>query len=456
MRFSNEIEFAVLSTIRTIVKIDPEIFAPFAFEFFAENRNPYFVKLLKLNILVSLATATNIDRLLREFSFYTTQGDKKFVATTIQAIGQCALRIPEVTERCMTQLLQLLLSKDETVVAESVVVIKTLLQVPSTRNDKERFVDIIKKLARLFSKVTSTKALSSIIWVVGEYVSALEYYAPDILRQCAKDFLTYNDPVKLQILNMASKLYLHNPSTMSMIVQYILNLAKFDHSYDVRGKSRLLRLILFNSKGESKIMLKNAKILFLSTKPHAITNTDSFDSVSPFDIGTLSHIINKTITGYLPLPEWSTEPTDPSLRVAYDPSPIGLGYGPSSISSNDYHPSHILPFKDPLFRNSDEYFEESYLIGSSEWGDEGEWEDEAEWDEKGEWDDTEWFVEYGEDTFCDGENGEMNKWYDENEFLWDESDEWFNGELEYDTQVCSEEWDITDENHKEAYESVFN
>lgn len=48
-----------------------------------------------------------------EFKYYTTLSDEKLVTTTIEAMGQCAMRIPEVTERCMLTLMHLLASKRE-------------------------------------------------------------------------------------------------------------------------------------------------------------------------------------------------------------------------------------------------------------------------------------------------------------------------------------------------------
>ena len=55
--------------------------------------------------------------------------DKEFAAQTIHAIGRCASCIPEVTEACLSGLVALMSKKDEVIVAESVVVIKKLLQI---------------------------------------------------------------------------------------------------------------------------------------------------------------------------------------------------------------------------------------------------------------------------------------------------------------------------------------
>ena len=55
-------------------------------------------------------------------------GDKTLEDATIQAIGRCAASIEEVTDTCLNGLVHLLSNRDQAVVAESVVVIKKLLQ----------------------------------------------------------------------------------------------------------------------------------------------------------------------------------------------------------------------------------------------------------------------------------------------------------------------------------------
>lgn len=54
--------------------------------------------------------------------------DRELVTASIQAIGRCASRLPEVADSCMRTLMTLIANRSEEVVAESVVVIKKLLQ----------------------------------------------------------------------------------------------------------------------------------------------------------------------------------------------------------------------------------------------------------------------------------------------------------------------------------------
>ena len=72
----------------------------------------------------------------------------------------------------------------EAVVAESIVVIKKLLQLQPKENK-----DLIRMVARLTDKVTVPTAKASILWLVGEYCNLVPKIAPDVLRKAAKTFV---------------------------------------------------------------------------------------------------------------------------------------------------------------------------------------------------------------------------------------------------------------------------
>jgi len=316
-----------------MAQTDPTLFQPMLAEFFVGPWDPTYTRFLKLDVLTLLANEANIDRILREFKFYATQEDKEFVARTIQSIGKCVMRLPEVTERCMTHLLQLLASKKEIVVAESVVVLKQLLQMP--REEEVAYDDVIKQLTRLFTVVANPKARASIIWVVGEYVDVIKAYAPDILRQLAKQFPTEDDAVKTQILNLAAKLLLTNPEQTTLLAQHILMMAKFDMNYDIRDKARLLRYLLFPENPESATVLQQqARALLITKKPSPKGEELVDKSIHRFMIGSLSHLVKQTAPLYQPLPEWAEEPADPELRkpmVYASPSFVGSGNNPYGV-----------------------------------------------------------------------------------------------------------------------------
>jgi len=72
--------------------------------------------------------------------------------------------------------------------------------------------------------------------------------------------------VKLQILNLAAKLQLTNPEQTTLLVQYVLNLAKYDQSYDIRDRARFMRQFLFPENPNSKLT-KYAKKILCASKP---------------------------------------------------------------------------------------------------------------------------------------------------------------------------------------------
>lgn len=58
-------------------------------------------------------------------------------------------------------------------------------------------------------------ARASILWLIGEYCEHVPKIAPDVLRKMAKTFTNEEDIVKLQIINLAAKLYLTNSKQVS-------------------------------------------------------------------------------------------------------------------------------------------------------------------------------------------------------------------------------------------------
>lgn len=67
--------------------------------------------------------------------------------------------------------------------AESVVVIKNLLQTKATDH-----FEIISQLAKLIDYITVPAARASILWLIGEYCEKVPKIAPDVLRKLAKTF----------------------------------------------------------------------------------------------------------------------------------------------------------------------------------------------------------------------------------------------------------------------------
>uniref|UniRef100_A0A8B9Z4E6 AP-3 complex subunit beta n=1 Tax=Buteo japonicus TaxID=224669 RepID=A0A8B9Z4E6_9AVES len=304
---NREVQYIVLQNIATMSIQRKGMFEPYLKSFYVRSTDPTMIKTLKLEILTNLANEANISTLLREFQTYVRSQDKQFAAATIQAIGRCATNITEVTDTCLNGLVCLLSNRDEIVVAESVVVIKKLLQTQPAHHG-----EIIKHMAKLLDNITVPVARASILWLIGEYCERVPKIAPDVLRKTAKTFTNEDDLVKLQILNLGAKLYLTNSKQTKLLTQYVLNLGKYDQSYDIRDRTRFIRqLIVPNEK--SGALSKYAKKIFLAQKPAPLLESP-FKDRDHFQLGTLSHTLNSRATGYLELSDWPKVAPDPSVR----------------------------------------------------------------------------------------------------------------------------------------------
>ncbi|KAJ0012913.1 hypothetical protein NQD34_017247 [Periophthalmus magnuspinnatus] len=307
LRSHREVQFIVLQNIATMSIQRKGMFEPFMKSFYVRSTDPTHIKTLKLEILTNLANEANISTILREFQTYVKSQDKAFAAATIQAIGRCATNISEVADTCLNGLVLLLSNRDETVVAESVVVIKKLLQTQPSQHS-----EIIKHMAKLFDNITVPMARASILWLMGEYCEKVPKIAPDVLRKMAKSFTSEEDIVKLQIMNLEAKLYLTNSKQTKLLTQYILNLGKYDQNYDIRDRTRFIRqLIVPSEKGSA--LNKYARRILLASKPAPVLES-AFRDRDRFQLGTLSHSLNIKATGYQELSDWPTVAPDTSVR----------------------------------------------------------------------------------------------------------------------------------------------
>lgn len=106
-----ELRYVALRNIRLIVQKVPNLLANNIQVFFCKYNDPLYVKMEKLELLISLATPKYLERILGEFKEYSTQADVSFVRAAVRAIGRCAIKLDSSADRCVNVLLYLLQSK---------------------------------------------------------------------------------------------------------------------------------------------------------------------------------------------------------------------------------------------------------------------------------------------------------------------------------------------------------
>jgi len=363
LRGPQDIQHMALFNIVSVCLTQPEAFVKYASHFLVHSTDPPQVWELKLELLTLIfphCDAYLKSLILNELEHFSQGSDKELVREAVRAIGRCAQSDARTSARCLRLLLKQITSLDGNLVAESLTVIRHLIQ-----QDPASHTNTVIRLAKNLDTATNPRARASIIWLVGEFAGndGEDNIAADVLRILAKGFADEAEPAKLQIVLLAAKVYLHHlnrserepqkptaaqpiaspnyssagnegfaeldgPSQISfsppppepehpivMLWNYILLLARYDTSYDLRDRTRLYKSLL---GVPSSTQL--ASLMLLAPKPVPHTPSPS-ESRTGFTLGSASLVIGEEgglhgLRGYEPLPDWvkAGDEPDPSLR----------------------------------------------------------------------------------------------------------------------------------------------
>ena len=132
---------------------------------------------------------------------YATEIDVDFVRRAVRAIGLCALKIPEASERSINILLDLVNTKVNYVVQEAVCVIKDIL-----RKYPNRYENVIPTLAENLDALDDPAARASLIWMIGEYAEKITNAAEllETFVESFKDEPTSVDSCRVEILTLGT------------------------------------------------------------------------------------------------------------------------------------------------------------------------------------------------------------------------------------------------------------
>ena len=363
LRSPQDIQSIALYNIVSVCLTRPQAFVKYASHFLVHSTDPPQVWELKLELLTLIFPHCDPymkSLILNELEHFSRGSDKRLVREAVRAIGRCATSDTRTSSRCLHLLLKQITSLDGNLVAESLTVIRHLIQ-----QDPGSHTGTVIRLAKNLDTATNPHARATIIWLVGEFagINGENNIAPDVLRILAKGFADEAEPAKLQIVLLAAKVYLHHLNRTDLSVEartismpdlshnyspegnegfaeldspqptyqsppepepshpivilwnYILLLARYDTSYDLRDRTRLYKSLL---GVPSSTQL--ASLMLLAPKPVPHTPSPS-ESRTGFTLGSASLVIGEEgglhgLCGYEALPNWvedGSEP-DPTLR----------------------------------------------------------------------------------------------------------------------------------------------
>ena len=370
LRSPQDIQQVAMYNIIAVCLVQSASFVRYTTHFLVRATDPPEISRLKFEVLTLIfphCESIMKEMILSEFEHFTRSTDSNLIEESVRALGRCAQTDTSASARCLRILMQQLSRRDGTSIAESVTVIRHLIQ-----QNPEAHVKTVITLAKTLDTTTNPQARASIIWLVGEFAGlpGNDNIAPDVLRILAKGFADEPEAAKLQIVLLAAKVYLHhligttptveNPPLKDVVIQpetnntpetdavegngwqqtseaaqadsperaisrpddqisllwtYILHLTRYDTSYDLRDRARLYRALLADPSSTQL-----ASLLLLAPKPVPHTPSPS-ENRKGLLIGSSSLVIGVEavgrggMIGYEDLPDWVKEGEEPDPRV---------------------------------------------------------------------------------------------------------------------------------------------
>jgi len=344
MRGPPEVQQVALCNIASVALSSPSLFVSYASHFLLSASDPPPVWRLKIEVLTLIfphAALPLQSIILSELEHFSHSANIDLIRESVRAIGRCAQSDHRTSSRCFHVLLNQISSFDNVLVSEVLTVMRHLIQQDPVSHRKT-----VVRLARNLDRTASPEARATIIWLVGEF-AALDpdnNIAPDVLRILTKGFADESEAAKQQIVLLAAKVYLlflqtsgpaaagstregdHDtiPSSLTddhpiaQLWNYILVLARYDTSYDLRDRARLFKALL--SHPESTQL---ASLLLLAPKPVPHSPSPS-ESRKGLLLGSTTLVLGMDVAGfhglpgYTDVPDWVEEghEPDPKLRDA--------------------------------------------------------------------------------------------------------------------------------------------
>ncbi|AEO60828.1 hypothetical protein MYCTH_2310471 [Thermothelomyces thermophilus ATCC 42464] len=358
LRGAQDIQQVALYNIVSICLSCPADFVKYATHFLVRATDTQPVWELKLEVLTLIfphAPRHIKSLILNELEHFSRGSDKLLVREAVRAIGRCAQADSATAPRCLRLLLSQITSLDGILAAESLTVIRHLIQ-----QDPTAHVATVIRLAKNLDSATDPQARATIIWLVGEFsgLGGADNIAADVLRILLKDFASEPEIAKRQIVLLGAKVYLHYvnrqieesqagrpqfpqpqaefdqgqepfqpspPATgsnrpkileeddhpIAKLWRYLLLLVRYDTSYDLRDRTRLYKSLLS--------VPQLATLMLLAPKPAPQAPSPS-ETRRGYTLGSAALVLAggggvHGLRGYEDLPEWVEEGKEPDPRL---------------------------------------------------------------------------------------------------------------------------------------------
>lgn len=430
MRGAQDIQQLALYNIVSICLMRPKDFVKYASHFLVRSTDGAAVSELKFEILTLIFpySPSHVKSLiLKELEHFSKGTNKSLVRDAVRAIGRCAQSDKATSSRCLRLLLSQITSLDGALAAESLTVIRHLIQ-----QDPDSHGNTVILLAQNLDSATDPRARATIVWLVGEFsgLNGEDNIAPDVLRILLKDFPNESEEAKRQILLLAAKVHLHQVNREAekakleategdekiamtethptqLLWEYTLQLVRYDVSYDLRDRARMFKALL------AVPQLATLMLLVPKLAPQAPSPSESRKG---FTLGSSTLVLEggggiHGLRGYETLPPWVEAGQEPNPKLREEEVTASSRYdGPrSAVPAGDMldQAAKSVPAKGPAIdglgkKTLDDWLAEEESEEEEDDDEEEETESEEETEEESEEE-----SEYEEETDEEGEGDRL-------------------------------------------------
>ena len=288
---SPELSYAILQHLKFMISRSPAVFQPFFKDFYIKHNDPFYLKELKLEVLTLLANEKNVQEIMDELSYYVSLGDNSISTSrkAIRSLGEIAVRISIATEASLSHLLEFLETGVVHIISETMIVLKDILR---KYNDLEFCKIYLPSITRHWTTIEDPEALSSFVWLLGEYGRTdIIQAAPYILESFIDNFAKYHYSVKNQILTSSMKLFFIRAPEVVQMLGRLFDAAVNDTSHaDVHDRALFYyRLLSANVDLAKSVVMTKKDIVSKFTEEESVEFRDRLFS----EFNTLSIIYGK-------------------------------------------------------------------------------------------------------------------------------------------------------------------
>ncbi|KAJ1799075.1 hypothetical protein LPJ59_002079 [Coemansia sp. RSA 2399] len=287
-----EVQYITLRNIQLLLQRWPTILQNQLRAFFCKYDDPIYVKLAKLEIILSLTTEENARVVLTELVEYAREIDIDFVRKAVRSIGRIAIKIELAADRCVRALIDLIQTKVNYVVQEAIVVIRDVF-----RKYPNRYESIIGTLCENLDTLDEPEARAAMIWIIGQYADRIDN-SDEVLGRFLESFMDDPAEVQLALLTAIVKLFIMRPTAGQELVPKVLKWATEDvDSPDIRDRGFIYWRLLSTDP-------EMARTVVLSEKPEISAEGEKLDTPLLeeliLQVGTLSSIYRKPPASFVP------------------------------------------------------------------------------------------------------------------------------------------------------------